>query len=114
MQELGGRLRELEDLAKERDKEALKLESNIKANNDAKKQEEKKRNQIVKGMNSDKKLLEQKEEAVGKMQEVYDSLKEEDRRCTEALKAAQKRFEAISMGKFADGQGESATVQEQG
>ena len=114
-EELGGRLKELEDEAKEKDKQALKLDSNIKANNDARKQEEKKRAQIVKGMNTDKKLLDEKQEAVGKMQEVYDALKEEDRRATEALKAAQKRYEAISVGKFTDGEGgESATLQQQG
>ena len=65
-------------------------------------------------MNTDKKLLEEKQAIVGKMQEVYDSLKEENRKCTEALKAAQKRYEAISMGKFSDGEGESATLQQQG
>ena len=65
-------------------------------------------------MNTDKKMLEEKQAIVGKMQEVYDSLKEENRKCTEALKAAQKRYEAISMGKFSDGEGESATLQQQG
>ena len=65
-------------------------------------------------MNTDKKLLEEKQAIVGKMQEVYDSLKEENRKCAEALKAAQKRYEAISMGKFSDGEGESATLQQQG
>merc|ERR1719273_1068618 len=47
------------------------------------------------------------------MQEMYDTLREEDRRCTEALRAAQKRFEAISMGKFDDGSGEADTLQQQ-
>jgi len=112
-QELGGRLKEVEAEAKEKDKETLKIDADIKANNDAKKQEDKKRNQIVKGMNTDKKMLEEKQAIVGKMQEVYDSLKEENRKCTEALKAAQKRYEAISMGKFSDGEGESATLQQQ-
>ena len=65
-------------------------------------------------MNTDKKMLEEKQAIVGKMQEVYDALKEENRKCTEALKAAQKRYEAISMGKFSDGEGESATLQQQG
>merc|ERR1719295_1945039 len=82
-QELGGRLKEVEAEAKEKDKETLKIDADIKANNDA------------------------------KMQEDYDSLKEENRKCTEALKAAQKRYEAISMGKFSDGEGESATLQQQ-
>jgi len=113
-EELGGKLKELEAEAKECEKATLKLDAEIKARSDGKKQEEKKRTQILMGINSDRKLLEEKEAAVGKMQEVYDALKEEDRRCTEALKAAQKRFEAISVGKFSDADGgESATLQQQ-
>ena len=111
--ELGGKLQELEFESKERDKETMKTESAQKANNDAKKQEEKKRQQIIRGINSDKKALEEKQRETAGMQEIYDRLREDDRRCTEALKAAQKRYEAISVGKFDDGSGESATLQQQ-
>jgi len=34
------------------------------------------------------------------MQALYDKLRQEDERCVEALKAAQRRYEAISMGNF--------------
>ena len=90
-EELGGKLTELEAALKERDKDTMKAESASKANNDAKKQEEKKRQQIVRGINTDKKALEEKQKETAGMQEIYDRLREEDQKCTEALKAAQKR-----------------------
>ena len=37
------------------------------------------------------KALEEKQKETAGMQEMYDRLREEDRKCTEALKAAQKR-----------------------
>ena len=69
----------------------MKAESALKANNDTKKQEEKKRQQIIRGINTDKKALEEKQKETAGMQEMYDRLREEDRKCTEALNAAQKR-----------------------
>jgi len=104
-EELGGKLNELEAALKERDKDTMKAESSLKANNDTKKQEEKKRQQIVRGINTDKKALEEKQKETAGMQAIYDGLREEDRKCTEALKVAQKRYEAISVGKFDDGTG---------
>merc|ERR1719384_2302640 len=91
----------------------MKAESALKANNDTKKQEEKKRQQIIRGINTDKKALEEKQKETAGMQEMYDRLREEDRKCTEALKAAQKRYEAISVGRFDDGSGEADTLQQQ-
>ncbi len=51
-EELGGRLTELEETLKEKEKENMKAESNLKAVKDNKKQEEKKMTQIQKGMNT--------------------------------------------------------------
>merc|ERR1712018_884226 len=105
-EELGGKLQELELALKEREKETMKAESALKANNDSKKQ-------ITRSINTDKKALEEKQKETAGMQEMYDRLREEDRKCTEALKAANKRYEAISMGKFDDGSGEADTLQQQ-
>ena len=91
-EELGGKLSDLEAALKEREKETMKAESAMKANTDTKKQEEKKRQQIIRGINSDKKALEEKQKETAGMQEIYDRLREEDKKCTEALKAAQKRY----------------------
>merc|ERR1711997_248020 len=112
-EELGGKLSDLEAALKEREKETMKAESAMKANTDTKKQEEKKRQQIIRGINSDKKALEEKQKETAGMQEIYDRLREEDKKCTDALKAAQKRYEAISVGQFDDGTGESNTLQQQ-
>ena len=90
-EELGGKLQELELALKEREKETMKAESALKANNDSKKQEEKKKQQIARSINTDKKALEEKQKETAGMQEMYDRLREEDRKCTEALKAANKR-----------------------
>ena len=46
------------------------------------------------------------------MQNVYDSLRKEDDSCQAALKAAQDRLQAISIGQFSTEDGESATLQE--
>ena len=51
-EELGGRLTELEENLKEKEKEHLKADSTLKAVKDNKKQEEKKIAQITKGMNT--------------------------------------------------------------
>ena len=91
-EELGGKLQELELALKEREKETVKAELALKGNNDSKKQEEKKKQQIARSINSDKKALEEKQKETAGMQEMYDRLREEDRKCTEALKAAQKRY----------------------
>lgn len=90
-EELGGKLQELELALKEREKETMKAESTYKSNTDSKKQEEKKKQQITRSINTDKKALEEKQKETAGMQEMYDRLREDDRRCTEALKAAQKR-----------------------
>ena len=47
------------------------------------------------------------------MQQVYDKLREEDEKCQSALKAAQDRMQAISLGQFTTETGETATLQEQ-
>ena len=51
-EELGGRLTELECNLKEKEKDNLKAETNLKTVKDNKKQEEKKMTQIQKGMNT--------------------------------------------------------------
>ena len=49
------------------------------------------------------------------MKSVYDKLRDNDEKCQTALKAAQERFEAISVGKFSSSEvgGKSATLQQQ-
>ena len=47
------------------------------------------------------------------MQTVYDKLREQDEACQGALKTAQDRMQAISLGQFTTETGETATLQEQ-
>jgi structural maintenance of chromosome 2 len=91
----------------------MKCEASLKAVKDNVKQEERKKNQITKGMNTDKKALDEKTKEADGLQGMFDKLRGEDEQCTEALKAAQTRFEAISVGKFSSEDGTAATLQEQ-
>ena len=47
-QEQGGKLEQLEKELKEKEKDTIKVESNLKSVKDSKKQEEKKKQQIIK------------------------------------------------------------------
>ncbi|XP_059091946.1 structural maintenance of chromosomes protein 2-like [Tigriopus californicus] len=112
-EELKGRFAELEKELSEHEKTAMKTENALKTVKDNKKQEDKKKTTITKGMNSDKKALDEKSQVAVGLQAMYDKLREEDRVATEALKAAQSRYEAISVGKFSSEDGKAATLQEQ-
>ena len=111
--EKGGKLEQLETILKEKEKDVITAESKLKTIKDSKKQEERKKQQIIKGRPSDEKALDEKSKVAEKLKSVYDKLRENDAECEKALKAAQVRFEAISMGKFADEEGKSATLQQQ-
>ena len=47
------------------------------------------------------------------MQNVYDALRKEDDNCQAALKEAQDRYQAISIGQFSTDSGGTATLQDQ-
>ncbi len=112
--ELGGRLQELNEEASKKGSAVQSLENDIKVVKDNARQEEKKKAQIVKGMNSDQKHLTEKTKVAEGLQSTYDKLREEHDRCTAALKTAKERQEAIAVGKFAgeDG-GKAETLQGQ-
>lgn len=62
----------------------------------------------------DKKHHEQKTSVAESLQAVYDELRSRDQKCATDLKAAQDRFEAISVGKFSsDDGGQAETLQAQ-
>lgn len=119
-EELGGRLTELEAVLKAKEQENIKTENSLKSVKDSKKQEERKLAQINRGMNTDQKALDEKEKQSAGVQALYDKLRQENDKCGEALKTAERRFEAISMGKFmtedddrSDRRKSSATLQQQ-
>ncbi|XP_040571825.2 LOW QUALITY PROTEIN: structural maintenance of chromosomes protein 2-like [Lepeophtheirus salmonis] len=113
-EELGGKLEELEEALKNKSNNCMKLEASLKSLLDNKKLEAKKCQQIQRGMDTDKKALCEKQKINDGLKEVYDVLRDEDERATKALAVAQKRYEAISLGKFCSDDGEEgATLQEQ-
>lgn len=113
-QEQGGKLETLEKELKDKEKDAIKVESSLKSVKDSRKQEEKKKQQIIKGRQTDEKALQEKTKIAADLKGVYDQLRQNDEACANALKTAQARLEAISVGKFSseDG-GKSATLQQQ-
>jgi hypothetical protein len=72
----------------------------LKSIKDSRKQEDKKKTQIIRGMNTDQKAFDDKSKIASDLKAVYDKLREDDETCDSALKAAQARYEAISVGKF--------------
>jgi hypothetical protein len=49
--------------------------------------------------------LNEKTKIASDLKSVYDKLRENDENCANALKTAQARFEAISVGKFSSDEG---------
>jgi len=111
--ELGGKLDELERVLSEREKTAVTLESSIKATRDSAKGEEKKMMQIRKGLDSDHKHFKEKQKVADGLQDTYDRLRQEHEKRNEAVKQAQARYEAISVGKFSNEDGQAETLQGQ-
>lgn len=113
--ELGGHLEELESALAEKEKRVTKCEASLKETKENAKAENRKKEQITKGMKTDQKALDDKDKTSEGLQAMFDKLRNKNEECTTALRNAQNRFEAISVGKFSteDGKGRAATLQEQ-
>ena len=113
--ELGGHLEELELILAEKDKKVTRSEASLKETRENRKAEVRKKEQITKGMNTDRNVLAEKTKISDGLQDMFDKLRGENDTRAKALKDAQTRFEAISVGKFSsdNGKGTSATLQEQ-
>jgi len=111
--EMGGDLEMKEKECAEVEKNDQKLTSGLKAIKDTVKQEEKKKKTINKGLTDDQKALAEKEKTINSLQATFDKLREQDETCKAALEAAQTRYQAISLGQFADEDGQSATLEQQ-
>lgn len=88
-EELGGQLENLEAELAEKEKSAMKIEASLKAVLDNVKQEQRKTNQIIKGMNTDQLALEEKKTQFNTVQGMYEKLKDENDNAIESLKNAQ-------------------------
>ncbi|XP_055767180.1 structural maintenance of chromosomes protein 2 [Salvelinus fontinalis] len=109
-QEVGGVLKGLEETLSEVQRVDAKAQSAV----DMKKQnlldETKKRKELVKSMEEDKKVLVVKEGEVSKVAEKLSALQEEGQKDSAALEAAQCHFKAVSAGLSTNEDGEEATL----
>ncbi|TNN83531.1 Structural maintenance of chromosomes protein 2 [Liparis tanakae] len=109
-QEVNGVLKSLEETVADVQRVDAKAQSAF----DLKKQnvtdETKKRNELVKSMEEDKKMLVVKEKEVSKWTEQLQALQEEGQKDGAALEAAEQHFRAVSAGLSTNEDGEEATL----
>uniref|UniRef100_A0A8C2YWY8 Structural maintenance of chromosomes protein n=1 Tax=Cyclopterus lumpus TaxID=8103 RepID=A0A8C2YWY8_CYCLU len=109
-QEVNGVLKSLEETVADVQRVDAKAQSAF----DLKKQnitdETKKRNELVKSMEEDKKMLVVKEKEVSKLTEQLEALQEEGQKDGTALEAAEQHFRAVSAGLSTNEDGEEATL----
>ncbi|XP_061883329.1 structural maintenance of chromosomes protein 2-like [Entelurus aequoreus] len=112
-QEVNGVLKSLEEALADLQRVDAKAQSAL----DVKKQnltdETKKREELVKTMQEDKKMLVVKEKEVSKLTEKLQALKEEGQKDGADLEAAEQHFKAVSAGLSSNEDGEEATLASQ-
>ncbi|KAJ8247752.1 hypothetical protein GJAV_G00249880 [Gymnothorax javanicus] len=109
-QDVGGVLKSLEDALSEVQRVDAKAQSALDLKKQNLNEENKKRKDLVKSMEEDKKVMAAKEKEVAKMAEMLRSVQEEGQKDTEALAAAQQHFNAVSAGLSTNEDGEEATL----
>ncbi|XP_046901687.1 structural maintenance of chromosomes protein 2 [Hypomesus transpacificus] len=108
--EVGGVLKTLEEALSEVQRVDAKAQSALDLKKQNLKDETKKRTELVKNMEEDKKMLLTKEAEVSKVAEKLSSLQEEGQKDSAALEAAQQHFKAVSAGLSTNEDGEAATL----
>ncbi|KAJ8271368.1 hypothetical protein COCON_G00102270 [Conger conger] len=108
--DVGGVLKSLEDALSEVQRVDAKAQSALDLKKQNLNEETKKRKELVKSMEEDKKVMAAKEKEVTKMAEKLSSIQEEGRKDTEALATAQQHFNAVSAGLSTNEDGEDATL----
>ncbi|CAH1162979.1 unnamed protein product [Phaedon cochleariae] len=111
--EASKQLKHLEEQLKEKEKQEAKSNASLKSSKDEINTEEKKLNQLRKNLEDDRKALAAKEQELGKVQGMFEALKGNDERDTEAFALSQRKFEAVSAGMEVNEEGEAQTLQEQ-
>ncbi|KAJ8336163.1 hypothetical protein SKAU_G00395060 [Synaphobranchus kaupii] len=109
-QDVGGVLKSLEDVLSEVQRVDTKAQSALDLQKQNLNDETKKRKELVKSMEEDKKVMAVKEKEVAKMAETLRSVQEEGQNDAEALVAAQQHFNAVSAGLSTNEDGEEATL----
>uniref|UniRef100_W5KLA9 Structural maintenance of chromosomes protein n=1 Tax=Astyanax mexicanus TaxID=7994 RepID=W5KLA9_ASTMX len=105
-----GVLKSLEETLAEAQRVDTKAQSALDLKKQNLKDETKKRKELVKNMEEDKKMMAAKEGEVGKALDRLKAVQEEGQKDAEALEAAQQHFKAVSAGLSANEDGEEATL----
>lgn len=112
-QEFGGKLAQLENDLREKEKEETNLSNNLQNQYDELKETEKKISQVNKNLQGDKKICLNKQKELQNLKCSYENLEQNKESAETALKKAQDNFEAISAGKSIAADGQAATLAEQ-
>uniref|UniRef100_A0A8C4FGJ8 Structural maintenance of chromosomes protein n=1 Tax=Dicentrarchus labrax TaxID=13489 RepID=A0A8C4FGJ8_DICLA len=109
-QEVNGVLKSLEEALADVQRVDAKAQSAFDLKKQNVKDETKKRKELVKSMEEDKKMLVVKEKEVSKLTEQLQALQEEGQQDSAALEAAEQHFRAVSAGLSTNEDGEEATL----
>uniref|UniRef100_A0A8C1PTL5 Structural maintenance of chromosomes protein n=1 Tax=Cyprinus carpio TaxID=7962 RepID=A0A8C1PTL5_CYPCA len=108
--EVGGVLKTLEETLSEAQRVDTKAQSALDLKKQNLKDETKKRKELVKNMEEDKKMMSAKEVEVAKAMDRLKAVQEEGQKDAEALEAASQHFKAVSAGLSANEDGAEATL----
>ncbi|KAA8594896.1 hypothetical protein FQN60_012031 [Etheostoma spectabile] len=109
-QEVSGVLKSLEETLADVQRVDAKAQSALDLKKQNVKDETKKRGELVKSMEEDKKMLVVKEKEVSKLTEQLQALQEEGQKDSIALQTAEQHFRAVSAGLSTNEDGEEATL----
>ncbi|XP_024145248.1 structural maintenance of chromosomes protein 2 [Oryzias melastigma] len=109
-QEVNGELKTLEMSLASVQREDAKAQSALDLKKQNLKDETKKRKELVKSMEEDKKVLVVKEKEVAKLSEQLQALQVEGQKNSTGLEAAEQHFKAVSAGLSTNEDGEEATL----
>ncbi|XP_061761582.1 structural maintenance of chromosomes protein 2 [Nerophis ophidion] len=112
-QEVNGVLKSLEEALADLQRVDAKAQSALDVKKQNLKDETKKREDLVKTMQEDKKVLVVKEKEVSKLTEKLQALKEEGQKDGADLESAEQHFKAVSAGLSSNEDGEEATLASQ-
>nr|XP_020452789.1 structural maintenance of chromosomes protein 2 [Monopterus albus] len=109
-QEVNGVLKSMEEALTEVQRVDAKAQSALDLKKQNLKDETKKKQEFVKSMQEDKKMLVVKQKEVSKLMEQLEALQKEGQKDSAALEAAEQHFKAVSAGLSTNEDGEEATL----
>lgn len=106
-------LQALEVQLKEKEKEEAKVNASVKSAKESIATEEKKKKQLEKSVINEEKALTAKENELDKVKSLFETLKENDKRDSDAFALAEKKYEALCAGMEVNDEGKTETLAEQ-